>query len=153
MTKQALALCVLACLLCALHPAELNQSSGKQVKVGKGGLKLYPRFNKSLKPIAELKEGQTLTVEKEFRNWKYVKVNGKTLKGWVYIKKIKKSIKVSGKKMGVAAAPSTAGLVAKGFSKEYASRHGADFSKVAKLKARKLDTARFESFLKGEVKK
>ena len=41
-------------------PAPLE---GKKVVVGKEGVTLYPRFNKSLKPLSELEEGRILIVQ------------------------------------------------------------------------------------------
>jgi len=156
MIKPALALLVVASLLCALPIADsafsLTPPQSKQVVVGKSGLKLYPRFNKSLKPITELNEGQTITILREMKGWKYIQLSDSDKKGWVFIKKTETASLQSGKKFDTVAAPSITGLVAKGWSKDYASRHGADYNKVDKIKKRTLNPDRYSKFLEGEDK-
>jgi hypothetical protein len=153
MKTPAVALLLLAGLLWALPAADsafsLIPPSGKKVVVAKGGVTLYPRYNKSLKPITVLKEGETIEILKELRAWKYVQVNAGGQKGWVLFTVTKTSQK-TGTMFDTVAAPSTAGLVAKGWSKDYASRHGADYSKVEEIKKRTLDPDRFNNFLEGE---
>ena len=57
MKIPAPALLLLAGLLWALPAADsalsLTYPSGKKVVVAKGGVKLYPRYNKSMKPITK----------------------------------------------------------------------------------------------------
>ena len=70
-------------------------------------------------------------------------------KGWVFFG-VKKTAKATGKKFDTVAASATAGLVAKGWSKDYAAKHGADFSKVLEIQNRTLDLNRFTQFLEEE---
>lgn len=154
MLKSALALLAFAILLCALPIAESALIPGEEgenkLVVGKEGLKLFPRFNKSLKPKAMLAEGQALEVLREFKAWKQVQVEGSDLKGWVLCE-VQKEKAGSSRKFDTVADPSTTGLVARGWSKDYAARHGADFTKITEIQARELEAERFESFLRGEV--
>ena len=123
-------------------------SDQKQVIVDEQGLKLYPRFNKSLKPLAELKKGQVLLVKRALKTWKQVRVKDSGLEGWIYVE-IKNESKGFEKKYDLVAAPSVAGLVARGWSRKYAGRHGADYSKVEELNKRLLDGKKFAKFLEG----
>ena len=123
----------------------------KKVVVGPEGLALYPRFNKSLKPLARLDAGQVLLVLREFRAWKQVQVESTGTKGWVCAE-VKEEGTGFGKGYDTVAAPSVAGLVARGWSKRYAASRGADFEKVEELEKRTLDAARFEKFLKEKEK-
>ncbi|MFH2001380.1 MAG: hypothetical protein ABIK28_16985 [Planctomycetota bacterium] len=154
MLKSALALLAIACLLCALPIAESALIPGmageKKLIVGEKGLKLYPRFNKSLKPKADLTEGQELNVLREFKAWKQVQVGTSDLEGWILCE-VQKDSAETGKKFDTVADPSTTGLVARGWSKDYAAHNGADFAKISDLKARELTPDRFEKFLQGEV--
>ena len=135
----------------AIEPAATLREEGtnqKQVVVDEQGLKLYPRFNKSLKPITELKKGQVLLIKRALKTWKQVQVKESGLTGWIYVE-VKNTGEGFEKKYNLVAAPSVAGLVARGWSREYAGRHGADYSKVEELKKRLLDGEKFAKFLEG----
>ena len=85
MMRPALAAMILFCFFCAILAAGPALFDSKQLIVEESGLKLYPRFNKSLKPLAELKEGQVLTVLKELKSWKQVKVDETGQEGWIAV--------------------------------------------------------------------
>ncbi len=119
---------------------------GKKVVVGKEGVTLYPRFNKSLKPLSEREEGRILIVLREFKAWMQVEVEGSDLKGWITVE-VQRTGGGFQKKYDTVAAPSVAGLVARGWAERYARRSGADFSKVKALKQRLLDADKYEKFL------
>lgn len=132
----------------AVSPYTQSEIEGVKVIVAKEDIKLYPRFNKSLKPITTIQQGQKLTILREFKAWMQVQVEGTDQKGWIQVK-VEKSSSFTGKSYDIVAAPSTTGLVARGWSKDYAARHGTDFSKVEEIKKRTLDPDRYAKFLKG----
>ncbi len=120
------------------------------LKVGKDGLKLFPRWNKAFKPLADIKEGETLTVLRERGSWKQVEVKSLEKKGWVYCEIETAAAPAGELKLPVAATPATSGLVAKGFSADlYAKKNGTDTAKVNQLMSRQLDIDRFESFIRN----
>jgi hypothetical protein len=156
MWKTALAFLVLAGLVFTLAKAGPDtlpgQDADQKVIVGNEGLKLYPRFNKSLAPLAELENGQTLLVLREFKAWKKVKVEESGQEGWISVA-VKKTAALSGKKYDTVADPSTTGLVSRGWSRKYAMQHGADFSKIEEIEKRTLNTENYLRFLEEEDQK
>lgn len=152
MQRSALVSLALLSLLCAYpmaaSPLSQSENDGGKVIVAKEGIKLYPRFNKSLKPIMTIQQGQKLIILREFKAWMQVQLEGTDQKGWIQVK-VEKSSSFTGRSYDIVAAPSTTGLVARGWSNDYAARHGADFSKVKEIKKRTLDPDRYAKFLKG----
>jgi len=154
MWKIIIALIVLA-ILTWTHPGIASfimpsPSDDDKVVVGKEGLVLYPRINKSLRPLAELSEGQTVIILRQLKAWKQVQVEGSDLKGWI-AGDIKKTQSLDGRKFDTVVSPTTTGLVARGWSKGYAAHCGADFSRVEAITIRTLDPDRYDKFLAGEV--
>jgi hypothetical protein len=99
-----------------------------------------------LKPLAELDQGQVLSILRELRTWKQVRVADSDLEGWIYVE-VEEIGEGFEKKYDLVAAPSVAGLVARGWSKRYAETRGADFTKVDEIKKRFLDGKKFARFL------
>lgn len=156
MFKTAASLVALAALILVLQGAASALWSGPQeagkVVVGKEGLKLYPRLNRSLKPLADLEEGKVLLVLRELKAWKQVQVEGSDVRGWI-VGDVKKGSPAGERKYDTVADPATTGLVARGWSKDYAARHGTNLDKVDEIRKRSLDPERFKRFLEGEVLK
>ena len=154
MFRTAAFLTALAALLLMLHDAASAWKPGpmeeKKVIVGKEGMKLYPRLNRSLKPLAELDEGKTVLVLRELRAWMQVQVEESELKGWI-VGDVKKTRADVERKYDTIADPATTGLVARGWSARYAASHGADFSKVKGIEQRSIDSKDLDRFLQGEV--
>lgn len=153
MWKTALAYLVLAGLLSAFSPAGPavvpGQDGERKIAVGEEGIKLYPRFNKSLTPIGVLEEGQILIVLREFKAWKQVQLEGSGQKGWIAVA-VEKQKTTGGKLYDTVADPATTGLVARGWSRDYAASHGADFAEIERIKNRTLSADRYLRFLEGE---
>lgn len=132
-------------------PPRPQEKAARKVVVGSEGLVLYPRFNKSLQPLARLEAGQVLLVLRSFRAWKQVEVESSKLRGWICAEVKEKAAGFS-QGYDTVAAPAVAGLVARGWSRRYAAGRGADFKQVEDLEQRTLDPARYEKFLKEKGK-
>ncbi len=149
MTRSTRVVAVLLLLLLGTAAAALLPEEAKKIKAGEAGLKVYPRWNKSFAPIAELKKGESLLVLREMGSWKQVKVEKKGITGWAYLEVKKKPPTGTGASLALpeAAAPTTSGLVSKGWSDSYARSHGADPGKVREIMSRTLDHDRYVRFL------
>jgi hypothetical protein len=156
MWKTTLAFLVLAGLVYTIGAAgpvaAPGQDGDRKVIVGEEDIKLYPRFNKSLTPLAELKSGQTLLVLREFKAWKNVKVEDSGQEGWISVA-VKKTAAMTMNKYDTVADPSTTGLVSRGWSRKYAMKHGADFARIEEIEKRTLDTERYLRFIEEEEQK
>jgi len=71
-------------VLLAVTALSMSPQEKSSLKVGKDGLKLFPRWNKAFKPLGEIKEGEVLTVLRERGSWKQVEVKSLEKKGWVF---------------------------------------------------------------------
>lgn len=128
----------------------LPSQDPESLKVGKGGIELFPRWNKAFKPLAEIKEGEVLTVLRERGSWKQVEVKSLEKKGWVFCEIETAAAPAGELKLPIAATPATSGLVAKGFSADlYANKNGTDTNKVNSVMNRQLNFDRFESFIRN----
>lgn len=137
-------------LLLTATALSMSLQDNSSLKVGKDGLKLFPRWNKAFKPLAEIKEGEILTVLRERGSWKQVEVKSLEKKGWVFCEIKTDDAPAGDLKLPVAATPATSGLVAKGFSGDlYANKNGTDITSVKSLMDRQLDFDRFESFIRN----
>ena len=81
-----------------------------------------------------------------------IQVEGSEVKGWI-VGEVKKGSPAGERKYDTIADPATTGLVARGWSKDYAARHGTNLDKVDEIRKRNLDPERFKRFLEGEVLK
>ena len=121
----------------------------QKLEVGDAGLKLYPRWNKAFRPLAELQGGEKLLVLRERGAWKQVEVEASGKKGWIHCEVEKASASAGPLNLPIAASPTTTGLVAKGWSAEtYARKSGTDTRKVNAIMNRALEAERFERFIR-----
>ena len=121
----------------------------QKLEVGDAGLKLYPRWNKAFRPLAELQAGEKLLVLRERGAWKQVEVEASDKKGWIHCEVEEASASAGPLNLPIAASPTTTGLVAKGWSaKVYAGKKGTSTDKVDELMERQLDVDRFEGFIR-----
>ena len=141
---------ILALSLLALQVAASGPQETGRLVAGKDGLKVYPRLNRTVKPLAVVEEGKTLIVLRELKAWLQVRVEGEAIEGWI-VGEVRRSGSGEARTYDTVADPSTTGLVARGWSKEYAASHGTDIDKVKEIRNRSVDPDRFNRFLKGEV--
>jgi hypothetical protein len=136
-------------LLIAATGLSMPFKDAEQLQVGQAGLKLYPRWNKAFTPVAELKQGETLTILRTRGSWREVRAESLGKQGWIYCAIEKESDPGGSMKLSIAASPTTSGLVAKGWSAtEYAKKNGTDLDAVQKLMQRTLEMDGHEEFLR-----
>lgn len=156
MTKTTVIAAILVLLLLGTALASLIPEEAKKIVAGNSGLKVYPRWNKSFRPIAEAKKGDTLLVLREMGSWKQVKLEKQGVTGWAYCEVKKKPPSGPGASLTLpeGAAPTTSGLVSKGWSDDYARSQGASPGKIREVMNRTLDHGQYVLFLenKGDTK-